>query len=202
MCGAQYSPLEGWLLLRGPFKYRVCFSQIEKGLSNMWKSFYESLVEVDKPQEWLDFLFVWQSWPFWDSSYLCWVHFDWIVRNNLKDFHDLANNLPMFLQGFSEYGDFIQIYHYHPFRDQVFKYCVHQHLEGGWAVGQSEEHHKWLVEASVGPESCFPFVTIFHLDIVKSPTYIKLSEVLSSLQLIDEFRDEREQVLIFDGDHI
>ena len=35
-----------------------------------------------------------------------------------------------------------------------------------------------------------------------TPMYVQLSEVLSSLQLINEFRDEQERVLIFDGDCI
>ena len=53
------SDIEGQLLLGGPFKYGVCFSQIKKkGSSNVRKSFYKSPVEIDKPQERLDFLFV------------------------------------------------------------------------------------------------------------------------------------------------
>ena len=81
--------------------------------------------------------------------------------------------------------DIVQIYYYHPFGDQIFKNCVHHCLEGGRAVGQSKEHHKWLIKASVGLEGCFSFVSVFHSDIVESPTYVQLSEVLSSLQLIN-----------------
>ena len=54
----------------------------------------------------------------------------------------------------------------------------------------------------IGPEGSLPFISIFHSDIVKSLTYIKFGEVPGSLQLIDEFRDEQEWVLVFDGDCI
>ena len=48
--------IKGWLLLGSPFKCGVGFSQVEQRSSDVWESFYEPPIEVDEPQEWLDFL--------------------------------------------------------------------------------------------------------------------------------------------------
>ena len=47
------------------------------------------------------------------------------------------------IQGFSEYKDIVQVYHYHyhPFQDQIFENCIHHHLEGSRTVGQAKEHY-------------------------------------------------------------
>ena len=74
--------IKGWLLLRSPFKCGVGFSQVKQRSSDVWESFYEPPIEVDEPQEWLDFLFIRWSWPFWDSCHFSWIHFDQIVRDN------------------------------------------------------------------------------------------------------------------------
>src|ERR1700761_5346482 len=71
----------------------------------------------------------------------------------LENFHDLADNLSMLFQGFSEYEDVIQIYHYYSFRNQILENSVHHHLEGSRTIGQTEEHDKLFVEASVSSES-------------------------------------------------
>ena len=95
----------------------------------------------------------------------------------------------MFFQGFSEYEDVVQIHHYNSFRNQVFEDSIH-HQKGGRTIHQSKEHYERLIEASVGSEGCLPFVSIFHPYIVKSPACVKLSKILSSLQLIDKFRNQ------------
>ena len=46
------------------------------------------------------------------------------------------------------------------------------------------------IKTSIGSESCLPFISFFHLDIIKAPSDIEFSEVLSPLQFINELGDE------------
>ena len=113
----------------------------------------------------------------------------------LEEFYHSSDNLPMFIQSLCEDEDIIQVYHYHAFEDQVFKYAIHHSLESGQTICQAEEHDKRFIEASICPKGGFPFVFDFHPDIVKTPMDIKFGEVLCSLQLINKFGNEGEQVL-------
>src|ERR1700735_2911857 len=110
------------------------------------------------------------------------------------------DNFPMFFQGFSEYKDVIQIYHYNSFRDQVIEDAVHHGLKGGWAISQSKEHNPRFIEASVGSECCLPLISDLHTNIIETPMDIKFSEVFGPLEFIDKLRDEGERVLIFHRD--
>ena len=49
--------------------------------------------------------------------------FFWFKREAvlLENLHNPMDNFPMLLQGFSEYEDVIQIYHYNSFGNQVLK---------------------------------------------------------------------------------
>ena len=96
----------------------------------------------------------------------------------------------MFIQGLSENEDVIQIDHHYTIGDEVLKDPVHHSLESSWTIGQAKEHDKWFIKASVGPESSFPFITFLRLDIIKTPTDIKLSEVPGPLQLVNELGDK------------
>jgi len=75
-------------------------------------------------------------------------------------------------------------------------------LEGGGTVGHSEEHYKGFKEATIGMEGCLPFVSGLDLYIIETPSDIKLGEVLGSVELGDEFRDEGEGVPVLDGDGV
>jgi hypothetical protein len=52
--------------------------------------------------------------------------------------------------------------------------CVHHCLEGGWGVGEAEEHHPWFEEAFVGDECRLPLVLFLDADVVVSPLYVEL----------------------------
>ena len=108
----------------------------------------------------------------------------------------------MFIQCLSEDEDIVQVDHHYTFRDEVFEDSIHHSLEGSWAIGQAKEHNERFVETSVSSECGFPFITFFHLDIIKTPTDVKFSEVPSPLQCVDKFRDKGQRVFIFHGDCI
>ena len=55
-----------------------------------------------------------------------------------------------------------------------FLNVVHHH----GAVGETVQHNKGPKESPVGSESCFLFITIFNVDVLASPSDIKLGEKL------------------------
>jgi len=72
-------------------------------------------------------------------------------------------------------------------------------LEGGRTVGHSEEHHKRLKETAVGMEGRLPFISGLDTYVIETPSDIKFCEVPSSIELGDEFRDERERVPVLNS---
>ena len=73
---------------------------------------------------------------------------------------------------------------------------IHHGLESGGRVAESEEHDRGFVGSSMADEHGFPFVTFLDTDVVVTPPEIDLCEVLGSLELVDELRDERERVVV------
>ena len=62
------------------------------------------------------------------------------------------------------------------FVDEVAENEVHHGLEGGWGVGEAEEHNHGLEETSIRFESCFPLIAIADAYVVISPSDIQLRE--------------------------
>ena len=87
-----------------------------------------------------------------------------------------------------------------PFCNHIMERVIHELLEGGRRIGETEEHYSWFEESFMGKESGFPLVSIFDTDVVIFPTDIKLGENLCPLQFINEVRDEWEGICI--ADHV
>ena len=102
----------------------------------------------------------------------------------------------MLLFHFHKDQNVVQVHHYDLFGYEGSEDVVHYSLEGSRTVGHSEEHHK---EAMVGAEGCFPFISRLYAYVIETPLDIKFCEVLGSVKLGDEFRDEREGVSVLDG---
>jgi hypothetical protein len=79
------------------------------------------------------------------------------------------------------------------------EYRVHHHLEGGWQIGKTEKHDSWLKEPFWSKEGCFPFITIFNMYIIVSPSDVKLGEQSAPAEAINGLRNERGDVLILLG---
>jgi len=92
----------------------------------------------------------------------------------------------------------IHIYNEPALADFFFKNCVHHHLECGWGICQSEEHHCRFEEAFVGNKGCFPFISPSNANIVIPPSYIELSKERSSLGLVDELGNQWQWIGISD----
>ena len=75
-------------------------------------------------------------------------------------------------------------------RDHIGADVIHECLESGRCIAEAEEHDGWFEQSQRGYESSFPLVLLSEVDIVISPTYVKLSEDGGVLHVVDEFRDQ------------
>jgi hypothetical protein len=110
---------------------------------------------------------------------------------------DLVDNGAVLFQGRCEDKDIVQVDSDLALNDQVSEDRVHEGLEGGRRVGESEEHDKRFKESLVGGEGSLPFLDT---DVVVSPTNVELGEVLGALESVDDIRDEGERVPVLDCD--
>ena len=85
------------------------------------------------------------------------------------------------------------------FGNHVVEGVIHETLEGGGGVGESEEHHRGFEKSFVGNEGCLPLVAIFDLYVVVSPADVELSKNLGVSQLVHEIGDEGKGVGVTDG---
>jgi len=182
----------------------------------------EPSVEVGESEEGLHFLLVHRSGPLGNASDLDQVHRDGVVRDDysevldrgfleftfvgtevelmlLQQLQNAVGDLPVLFKGLHEDEDVIQIDHDHAFRDEVLEDVVHHHLEGGGTVREAEEHDKGLVQAVVGLEGGLPFVSFLYPDVVEAPSDVQFHEVLGSVELRNQFWNQRERVLVFHG---
>jgi hypothetical protein len=105
------------------------------------------------------------------------------------------------LDGLRKYQDVVQVYYHDAFRDEVTEYIIHHGLEGGRTVCETEEHDQRLEEFAISTESGFPFVSVLHTDIVKTPTDVQLGKVLCTTELLRyQLGDQWKWILVFDRD--
>ncbi|KAG5328927.1 hypothetical protein C0989_010280, partial [Termitomyces sp. Mn162] len=100
----------------------------------------------------------------------------------------------MFLQCFGVDENVVEVHAYHTLYNEVPEDVVHHGLEGGWAVGETKEHNKWLKQSPVGPEGHLPLISLLNVHIVVTPPDVQFSEVLRALKVVDELGDEGERV--------
>ena len=78
------------------------------------------------------------------------------------------------------------------------KMVIHHGLEGDQAIGETKEHHQGLKQPSVGSEGSLPLI-LTDPDIIVPPLNIQFGEVLHPSELVYEFRNERNWVLVLDS---
>src|SRR6266511_5025912 len=86
-----------------------------------------------------------------------------------------------------------------PLSDEFVEDVVHHRLEGGRAIGETEEHNERFEEASVHSKCSLPLVTFLDANIVEPPSNVNFGEVLHSSEFHNELPDEREWVLVLHG---
>jgi len=105
----------------------------------------------------------------------------------------------MFLLRLHKDQDVVQVYYYNPFSYDGSEDVVHHSLESSGTIGHSKEHYEQFEQATVGMESRLPFISGLDAYIIEAPTDVEFCEVLSSMELRDEFGDERERVSVLDS---
>ncbi|KAG5349395.1 hypothetical protein C0989_004193 [Termitomyces sp. Mn162] len=110
-------------------------------------------------------------------------------------FQDEMSDPMVFLQCFGVDEDVVKVHAHYTLHNEVQEDVVHYGLEGGWAVGETEEHNKWLKQFLV-LEGCLPLISLLNVHIVVTPLDIQFSEVSCTLEVVDELGDEGERVAI------
>jgi hypothetical protein len=75
-------------------------------------------------------------------------------------------------------------------------------MEGSWAIGEAKVHDQWFKETLICSKGSLPLITFSAADIIVSPLYIELGEVLCALESMYEIVDEGEGVSILSHDGI
>jgi hypothetical protein len=79
------------------------------------------------------------------------------------------------------------------------EHIIHQRLEGGGGVGESEHHDQEFDVAMVRPKCHFGNVLRVHLHLVVTTAKVELGEVLRPLELIQELVDDQDWKLVLHG---
>ncbi|KAG5349823.1 hypothetical protein C0989_001718 [Termitomyces sp. Mn162] len=114
----------------------------------------------------------------------------------VEAFQNKTSDLMVFLQHFDVDEDVIEVHTHYTLCNEVPEDVIFHGLEGGWAVGETEEHNKWLKQSSVGLEGHLPLISLLNVHIVITPPDIQFSEVSHALEVVDELGDEGERVAI------
>ena len=85
------------------------------------------------------------------------------------------------------------------FCDHIAKGVIHEALESGGGIGETEEHHRKFKESFIGDKGSFPLMSIFDSDIIVSPLDVELGEDFRPLEFIDEVRNEGKRVCVTDS---
>ncbi|KAG5735370.1 hypothetical protein E4T56_gene12816 [Termitomyces sp. T112] len=110
----------------------------------------------------------------------------------VEAFQDKASDLTVFFQHFGVDENVVKVYTHYALCNEVLEDVVHHCLESGGAVGLSEEHNEWFKQSLVGLEGGLPFISFLDVHIVVAPLDIQFSEVLCTLEVVDELGDEEE----------
>ena len=101
--------------------------------------------------------------------------------------------------GVSPNGEIVHIHDKPSFMDVVSKVEIHEHLESQRGSTESKKHYCQFEKSQEGGEGSLPFISFFDADVVVSPLYIKFSEMIKLLKVINKVRDEREGICVFDS---
>ena len=114
----------------------------------------------------------------------------------------------MLLNSFSSFGmggrvgevneEIIHINDKSSFCDHVAKGVIHEVLESGRGISETEEHHSWFEESFMGDKGGFPLMPVFDLDIIVPPSDIEFGEDFCPLEFINKVRNEWERVCATD----
>ncbi|KAF9801238.1 hypothetical protein IEO21_10174 [Rhodonia placenta] len=169
---------------------------------DLGKVFNEVAVEVGKPPELLNILFVLGYWPLINSFQLRGIHRYLIATEHISDVVDLGD-VPFTLLRLQEQiiilkaakdlaRDFIMLLLIGGEDEYVIQEdVIHHGLEGCGGIGEAKEHHQGFVQSPVSHKGHLPFVTGFDADVVVSPSDIKFRKERSATELIHHLSNQR-----------
>ncbi|KAG5350337.1 hypothetical protein C0989_011515 [Termitomyces sp. Mn162] len=111
-------------------------------------------------------------------------------------FQDKVSDLMVLLQPFGIDEDVVKVHTHYALCYKVPEDVVNHGLEGSRAIGESKEHNKWLEQFPVGSEGSLLLISLMNAHIVVTPPDVQLSEVLHTLEVVDELRDKGERVTV------
>ena len=76
------------------------------------------------------------------------------------------------------------------FSDIVGEIEVHKCLKCQWGATKSEKHHCWFEQSKRRDEGSLPFITLLDLNVIISPSYVKLGKERELAKVIDEVGDK------------
>ncbi|KAG5723895.1 hypothetical protein E4T56_gene9823 [Termitomyces sp. T112] len=85
---------------------------------------------------------------------------------------DETGDLTVFLQHFGVDEDVIEVHAHYTLHNEVLEDVIHHGLEGGQAVGETEEHDEQLKQSPVSPEGHLLLVSFLNAHIVVTPSDI------------------------------
>src|SRR6266487_589354 len=94
------------------------------------------------------------------------------------------SNLTMFLKGFGEDENIVEINADDTFHDQVLEDLIHHGLEGSGTVSQTKEHDQRFKKTMIGVKGCLPLISFLYPHIIIPPPNIQLGEITSSPELV------------------
>ena len=75
-----------------------------------------------------------------------------------------------FLLSLCEYKDMVHVDNESSFSNHISEGGVHEGLEHGRGVTLSKEHYQGFIEAIRSDKCCLPFISLFDLNVVVSPS--------------------------------
>ena len=66
------------------------------------------------------------------------------------------------------------------FQDHICEDMIHECLEGRWGVAEAKNHDGGLIEAKGGDKCCFPLIFFSNVNVIITPSYIKLVKRVES----------------------
>ena len=76
------------------------------------------------------------------------------------------------------------------YSDVVSEVEVHECLESRWGATKSEKHHHWFEQSKRRDEGSLPLITLFDLNVIIPPSYVKLGEERELAEIVDKGGDE------------
>ena len=85
------------------------------------------------------------------------------------------------------------------FGDHVGENMVHECLKSRRGIAEPKEHYSRFKEAKQSDERSFPLVFLPDVNVVISPSNIKLGEQCRVFHIINQLRDEGERIPVANG---